>query len=145
MVWCAGMRRVAETMVAEGLIGADDEPAVMRSLLLRHRHVHDGRPRFSISGAIRKYSSYTSLQVMLPYYNNMIIWDSSDGHIFRGRWFFYNVVNIVFIKSFAIFEISSLYTKNATKIIDLQITKMDFVISSIVKDCIKSMTNVIWI
>ncbi|XP_026322255.1 anion exchange protein 2 isoform X3 [Hyposmocoma kahamanoa] len=57
--------RVAESMVAEGLIGADDEPAVMRSLLLRHRHVHDGRPRFSISGAIRKHSSYTSLQSLV--------------------------------------------------------------------------------
>lgn len=57
-------------MVAEGLIGADDEPAVMRSLLLRHKHVHDGRARFSISGAIRKHSSYTSLQVMFLYYTN---------------------------------------------------------------------------
>lgn len=50
-------------MVAEGLIEEDDKPVVMRSLLLRHRHVHDDRFRFSISG--RKHSSYTSLQVTL--------------------------------------------------------------------------------
>lgn len=48
-------------MVAEALIEEDDKPVVMRSLLLRHRHVHDDRFRFSISG--RKHSSYTSLQV----------------------------------------------------------------------------------
>ncbi|KAJ0183991.1 hypothetical protein K1T71_000414 [Dendrolimus kikuchii] len=38
----------------------DDKPVVMRSLLLRHRHVHDDRFRFSISG--KKQASYTSLQ-----------------------------------------------------------------------------------
>ena len=48
-------------MVTDGLIEEDDKPVVMRSLLLRHRHVHDDRFRFSISG--RKQSSYTSLQV----------------------------------------------------------------------------------
>ncbi|KAF9410287.1 hypothetical protein HW555_010594 [Spodoptera exigua] len=52
--------RVVESMVAEGLIEEDDKPVVMRSLLLRHRHVHDDRFRFSISG--KKHSSYTSLQ-----------------------------------------------------------------------------------
>ncbi|CAH0716366.1 unnamed protein product, partial [Brenthis ino] len=52
--------RVVESMVTEGLIEEDDKPVVMRSLLLRHRHVHDDRFRFSISG--RKQSSYTSLQ-----------------------------------------------------------------------------------
>ncbi|CAK1588151.1 unnamed protein product [Parnassius mnemosyne] len=52
--------RVVESMVAEGLIEEDDKPVVMRSLLLRHRHVHDERFRFSIGG--RKQSSYTSLQ-----------------------------------------------------------------------------------
>ncbi|XP_050361182.1 anion exchange protein 2 isoform X2 [Nymphalis io] len=52
--------RVVESMVTEGLIEEDDKPVVMRSLLLRHRHVHDERFRFSISG--RKQSSYTSLQ-----------------------------------------------------------------------------------
>ncbi|XP_047543551.1 anion exchange protein 2 isoform X1 [Vanessa atalanta] len=51
--------RVVESMVTEGLIEEDDKPVVMRSLLLRHRHVHDDRFRFSISG--RK-QSYTSLQ-----------------------------------------------------------------------------------
>lgn len=53
--------RVVESMVSDGLIEEDDKPVVMRSLLLRHRHVHDDRFRFSISG--RKHSSYTSLQV----------------------------------------------------------------------------------
>ncbi|CAH2103224.1 unnamed protein product [Euphydryas editha] len=52
--------RVVESMVSDGLIEEDDKPVVMRSLLLRHRHVHDDRFRFSISG--RKLSSYTSLQ-----------------------------------------------------------------------------------
>ncbi|XP_045783924.1 anion exchange protein 3 isoform X2 [Maniola jurtina] len=52
--------RVVEGMVTDGLIEEDDKPVVMRSLLLRHRHVHDERFRFSISG--RKHSSYTSLQ-----------------------------------------------------------------------------------
>lgn len=55
------MCRVVESMVTEGLIEEDDKPVVMRSLLLRHRHVHDDRFRFSISA--RKHSSYTSLQV----------------------------------------------------------------------------------
>ncbi|CAB3255250.1 unnamed protein product [Arctia plantaginis] len=52
--------RVVERMVTDGLIEEDDRPVVMRSLLLRHRHVHDDRFRFSISA--RKHSSYTSLQ-----------------------------------------------------------------------------------
>ncbi|XP_013138197.1 PREDICTED: anion exchange protein 3 isoform X2 [Papilio polytes] len=52
--------RVVESMVSEGLIEEDDKPVVMRSLLLRHRHVHDERFRFSIGG--KKQSSYTSLQ-----------------------------------------------------------------------------------
>lgn len=51
--------RVVESMVTDGLIEEDDKPVVMRSLLLRHRHVHDDRFRFSISA--RK-QSYTSLQ-----------------------------------------------------------------------------------
>lgn len=54
-------RRVVESMVSEGLIEEDDKPVVMRSLLLRHKHVHDERFRFSIGG--KKQSSYTSLQV----------------------------------------------------------------------------------
>ncbi|XP_053623673.1 anion exchange protein 3 isoform X2 [Plodia interpunctella] len=55
--------RVVENMVSEGLIEEDDKPVVMRSLLLRHRHVNEDRSllhRFSISS--RKHSSYTSLQ-----------------------------------------------------------------------------------
>ncbi|XP_068621048.1 band 3 anion transport protein [Battus philenor] len=51
--------RVVEGMVSDGLIEEDDKPVVMRSLLQRHKHVHDERFRFSISG--RK-QSYTSLQ-----------------------------------------------------------------------------------
>ncbi|XP_028035367.1 anion exchange protein 3 isoform X2 [Bombyx mandarina] len=53
--------RVVESMVTEGLIEEDDKPVVMRSLLLRHRHVHDDRGfRFSISS--KKPASYSSLQ-----------------------------------------------------------------------------------
>ncbi|CAG9138075.1 unnamed protein product [Plutella xylostella] len=53
--------RVTEKMVSEGLIEADDQQLVISCLLKRHKHVHDGGFRFSISG--RKLSSYTSLQV----------------------------------------------------------------------------------
>lgn len=51
-------------MVAEELIHEDDKVVVMRSLLLRHRHVneHHGHGGFSF-GPKRKFSSYTSLQV----------------------------------------------------------------------------------
>ncbi|KAL0902078.1 hypothetical protein ABMA27_000033 [Loxostege sticticalis] len=53
--------RVVENMVTSQLIEEDDKPVVMRSLLLRHRHVHEDKGfRFSISG--RKHASYTSLQ-----------------------------------------------------------------------------------
>ncbi|XP_041987043.1 anion exchange protein 3 isoform X2 [Aricia agestis] len=52
--------RVVESMVKEGLIEEDDKPVVMRSLLLRHKHVHDDKFRFSISGGRKQ--SYTSLQ-----------------------------------------------------------------------------------
>lgn len=53
--------RVVEKMVTEKLIEEDDKPVVMRSLLLRHKHVQEDRGfRFSIGG--RKHSSYTSLQ-----------------------------------------------------------------------------------
>ncbi|CAG9781744.1 unnamed protein product [Diatraea saccharalis] len=55
--------RVVESMVASQLIEEDDKPVVMRSLLLRHKHVHDDKGfRFSIAG--RKHASYTSLQNM---------------------------------------------------------------------------------
>ncbi|XP_028156778.1 anion exchange protein 2 [Ostrinia furnacalis] len=53
--------RVVENMVESQLIEEDDKPVVMRSLLLRHRHVHEDKGfRFSIGG--RKHASYTSLQ-----------------------------------------------------------------------------------
>ncbi|XP_073957418.1 anion exchange protein Ae2 isoform X3 [Choristoneura fumiferana] len=52
--------RVVESMVEDDLIEEDDKPVVMRSLLLRHRHVNDERFRFSIGG--KKHASYTSLQ-----------------------------------------------------------------------------------
>lgn len=57
--------RVVEQMVVEELILAEDRPVVMRALLLRHRHVHDHDRGFRFSGK-RNYSSYTSLQVILP-------------------------------------------------------------------------------
>ncbi|EDW40926.1 anion exchange protein 3 isoform X4 [Drosophila sechellia] len=54
--------RVVEQMVIEDLIDINDKPSVMRSLLLRHRHVneHQGVLPF----AKRKYNSYTSLQFL---------------------------------------------------------------------------------
>ncbi|XP_037977705.2 anion exchange protein 2 isoform X2 [Plutella xylostella] len=55
--------RVTEKMVSEGLIEADDQQLVISCLLKRHKHVHDGGFRFSISG--RKLSSYTSLQSLV--------------------------------------------------------------------------------
>lgn len=55
--------RVAEQMVVEELILAEDKAPVMRALLLRHRHgeAHGDRFRFSVR---RNTSSYTSLQVV---------------------------------------------------------------------------------
>lgn len=50
-------------MVVEDLINAEDKPALMRSLLLRHRHVNEHQSGFPFTK--RKYSSYTSLQVSL--------------------------------------------------------------------------------
>lgn len=48
-------------MVVEDLIHTDDKPSVLRSLLLRHRHVNEHQSGFPFTK--RKYSSYTSLQV----------------------------------------------------------------------------------
>lgn len=48
-------------MVVEDLINTDDKPAVLRSLLLRHRHVNEHQSGFPFTK--RKYNSYTSLQV----------------------------------------------------------------------------------
>lgn len=51
-------------MVIEDLLQDDDKSTVMRALLLRHRHVNESGgfhfPR-------RKFSSYTSLQVINEY------------------------------------------------------------------------------
>ncbi|XP_036336298.1 band 3 anion transport protein-like [Rhagoletis pomonella] len=52
--------RVVEQMVVDELINAEDKPALMRSLLLRHRHVNEHQSGFPFTK--RKYSSYTSLQ-----------------------------------------------------------------------------------
>lgn len=51
-------------MVIEELIHPDDRPAIMRALLLRHRHVNDhSHGSFHFGARGRKYSSYSSLQV----------------------------------------------------------------------------------
>lgn len=51
-------------MVIEELIHPDDKAAVMRALLLRHRHVNDhSHGSFHFGPTRRKYSSYSSLQV----------------------------------------------------------------------------------
>ncbi|XP_058985729.1 anion exchange protein 3-like isoform X3 [Musca domestica] len=52
--------RVVEQMVVDDLIHTDDKPAVLRSLLLRHRHVNEHQSGFPFTK--RKYNSYTSLQ-----------------------------------------------------------------------------------
>lgn len=48
-------------MVIEDLIDINDKPSVMRSLLLRHRHVNEHQGVLPFTK--RKYNSYTSLQV----------------------------------------------------------------------------------
>ncbi|XP_058987889.1 anion exchange protein 3 isoform X2 [Musca domestica] len=55
--------RVVEQMVVDDLIHTDDKPAVLRSLLLRHRHVNEHQSGFPFTK--RKYNSYTSLQLLL--------------------------------------------------------------------------------
>ncbi|XP_030372867.1 band 3 anion transport protein isoform X4 [Scaptodrosophila lebanonensis] len=52
--------RVVEQMVIEDLINIDAKPSVMRSLLLRHRHVNEHQSVLPFTK--RKYNSYTSLQ-----------------------------------------------------------------------------------
>ncbi|XP_037938410.1 anion exchange protein 3-like isoform X1 [Teleopsis dalmanni] len=54
--------RVVEQMVIDELISSSDKPAVMRSLLLRHRHVNEYQSAFPFTK--RKYNSYTSLQLL---------------------------------------------------------------------------------
>lgn len=49
-------------MVVDDLIHVDDKPSVLRSLLLRHRHVNEHQSGFPFTK--RKYNSYTSLQVI---------------------------------------------------------------------------------
>lgn len=54
------VNRVAEQMVMEELILAEDKSSVKRALLLRHRPVDSERFRFSVR---RNTLAYTSLQV----------------------------------------------------------------------------------
>ncbi|XP_068149698.1 band 3 anion transport protein isoform X2 [Drosophila tropicalis] len=54
--------RVVEQMVIEDLIDINDKPSVMRSLLLRHRHVNEHQGVLPFTK--RKYNSYTSLQLL---------------------------------------------------------------------------------
>ncbi|XP_017040442.2 anion exchange protein 3 isoform X1 [Drosophila ficusphila] len=56
--------RVVEQMVIEDLIDINDKPSVMRSLLLRHRHVNEHQGVLPFTK--RKYNSYTSLQQLIP-------------------------------------------------------------------------------
>lgn len=51
-------------MVIEELIHENDKPIVMRALLLKHRHVNEHSHGGFHFGSRRKFSSYTSLQVM---------------------------------------------------------------------------------
>lgn len=50
-------------MDSKSLIHHDDKPKLLRALLLRHRHVNENAHGFPF-GARRKFSSYTSLQVI---------------------------------------------------------------------------------
>ncbi|KAJ6644523.1 Anion exchange protein 2 [Pseudolycoriella hygida] len=69
--------RVVEQMVAEELILEDDKVVVMRSLLLRHRHVNEhSHSGFPFGGSRRKFSSYTSLQTL---------WMEEDPFGVRGK------------------------------------------------------------
>jgi solute carrier family 4 anion exchanger 2 len=56
--------RVVEQMAIEELINQDDKAAVMRLLLLRHKHVHQDSDKFS-RFIRRNTSSYTSLTVIV--------------------------------------------------------------------------------
>ena len=62
-------------MVIEELIHADDKAAVMRALLLRHRHVNDHSHGSFHFGPRRKYSSYSSLQVS---YKTSIVYKANN-------------------------------------------------------------------
>lgn len=50
-------------MDSKSLIHNDDKPKLLRALLLRHRHVNENAHGFPF-GTRRKFSSYTSLQVI---------------------------------------------------------------------------------
>jgi len=58
--------RVVEQMAVEELINQEDKAAVMRLLLLRHKHVHQDSDKFS-RFIRRNTSSYTSLTVIFVY------------------------------------------------------------------------------
>ncbi|XP_026832524.1 anion exchange protein 2 isoform X1 [Drosophila erecta] len=65
--------RVVEQMVIEDLIDINDKPSVMRSLLLRHRHVNEHQGVLPFTK--RKYNSYTSLQQLIP---KSFLWMGAD-------------------------------------------------------------------
>lgn len=59
--------RVVEQMTIEELINQEDKAAVMRLLLLRHRHVQPDSEKFS-RFIRRNTASYTSLTVVIVYF-----------------------------------------------------------------------------
>lgn len=71
------LTRVLSQMVIEDLIHVDDKAAVMRALLLRHRHVNESSHGAFSFGKGRKYSSYSSLQVSFHRSNFGVIERSS--------------------------------------------------------------------
>lgn len=81
-------------MVVEELIHPDDKAAVMRALLLRHRHVNDHSHGAFHFGTRRKYSSYSSLQVRIIFvfyfYYKLIILSITRLLII---YYFYNIIN----------------------------------------------------
>ncbi|XP_011328913.1 band 3 anion transport protein isoform X4 [Ooceraea biroi] len=53
--------RVVDQLAVDGQILVEDKPIVMRTLLLKHKHVHEHERGFRFGGR-KSYSSYTSLQ-----------------------------------------------------------------------------------
>lgn len=83
--------RVVEQMAVEELINQEDKAAVMRLLLLRHKHVQQDSDKFS-RFIRRNTSSYTSLTVICLHINSIDFKMASEYYIF-----FFNI-RIIFLK-----------------------------------------------
>lgn len=70
-------------MEKKNLIHLDDKPKLLRALLLRHRHVNESGSHGFPFGARRKFSSYTSLQVILVFCIRIIAMKTPHQHSIR--------------------------------------------------------------